>query len=65
MFKAYNLTNINDMFDNFYKKTYETDMSVLMTTLLAYYNDKICTIKPNVFETKTKQTKVIKVYSFN
>lgn len=53
----YNITNTNDLFDNFYKKTYETDMSILIDNLLTYYNNKICTLKPQVFEAKVKQTK--------
>lgn len=53
----YGIKNNNDLFDNFYKRTYETDMSVLMEILLTYYNDKICTIKPQVFETKIKKSK--------
>ena len=51
----YDISNTNDIFDMFYKRTYETDMSTLVDILLTYYNDKICTIKPNIFETKIAQ----------
>jgi hypothetical protein len=53
----YDIKNTNDLFDNFYKKTYETDMSILIENLLLYYNDRICVLKPQLFETKIKQSK--------
>ena len=46
----YDIKNTNNLFDNFYKKTYETDMSILIDNLLSYYNDRICVLKPQLFD---------------
>ncbi len=53
----YNIQNLDDLFENYYKRTYETELSKMIEILMNFYNDKICDIKPYLYETKTTNIK--------
>jgi len=60
----YNIENTEDLFHTFYKRTYETELSLLLDIMMEFYNTKLCELRPYVFKTETTQTKNgIKTYN--
>ena len=60
----YQIENTEDLFHTFYKRTYETELSLLLDTMMEFYNTKVCDIKPFVFNTQVaKLSNGIKTYN--
>lgn len=53
----YGINNTEELFDNYYLRTYESELSNFISILLDYYNNKLLQIRPNSFIIQTKQTK--------
>lgn len=60
----YEISNMSDIFEDFYTKTYEIDMSNFLDTLLYFYNEKLCVLKSTIFTTfNVVQKNGIKTYN--
>ena len=53
----YDINNNTELFENYYIKTYETELSIFIDILMNYYNDKLLQIRPNSFKTQIAKTK--------
>ena len=53
----YNIVDNNDLFNKYFIRTHEVDISVLFELLLNFYNDKLQQYRPYNFQIKTAVTK--------